>query len=175
MTALNCTRAWRPKLDRWGAFLLFHNSNVLEVCAWVDWSVALSLPAGGGLSPAWQRPHCFYGGSGGWDEVPDDPHALACDAAVLHRTGESQRTFPFAQHWQGLHGAQQLHQHIPMKLIVEEQWNVLDQSVNKDHPLQWLSGFWDRNLWSVSERHFCNILSALVGQQEQVCEGLCSN
>lgn len=98
--ALNYMRAWRPKLDRYGALLLFNCFNVWS-CDHM-WFI-LSSCEGSRLSSTRQCSNCFNASSSGWDEVPDDPHALACDGTVPHRTGESARTFPSAQHRQGLY------------------------------------------------------------------------
>lgn len=66
----------------------------------------LPLFAGSGLPSTWQCSDRVDTRSGGRDEVPDDPHALARDAAVPDRTRESAGTLPAHQYGQGLYEPQ---------------------------------------------------------------------
>lgn len=72
------------------------------VCVCINISFILFVCVGSGLPPARQCSHCFHTSSSGWDEVSDDTHTLACDRTVPHRTGESPRILPSAQHGQGV-------------------------------------------------------------------------
>ncbi len=102
MTVLSYTRPWRLKLDRWGASLVFHSFAVCQVCLCGRHLFILSFSAGRGLSSAWQCSTRLHTSAGGWDEVPDDSHTLACDGSVLNRTRENPRTFPSPRCKQGL-------------------------------------------------------------------------
>lgn len=80
------------------ASLISHNLSC-GFCG--DITRILPLSVGGGPPYARQRSYCCNGGSGGWDEVPDDPDTLARDGAVHDRTGESSWAFPSAWYQQG--------------------------------------------------------------------------
>lgn len=98
MIASNCTRRWRLKPDRYDALLLVSCLHVWR--RETVWLIVLSSE-GCRLSSTRQRSNCFNTSSSGRDEVPDDPHALACDRAVPHRTRRSEGTVPSGQYRQG--------------------------------------------------------------------------
>lgn len=100
-------RPWRQKPDRWAPPVISHKvRRVFFVCVWTSLISSLPSFAGRGLPSTWQCSDRVNTRSGGWDEVPDDPHALARDPTVPDRTRESARTLPAHQYRQGLYERQ---------------------------------------------------------------------